>query len=92
MGVAISREMIRLARDEERGNPLGLVYRKGDAAEFRADEAAHLIVANYLLNNARTPADLVRSCRAIYSAWRPYERLWASTKCVETALGGCNAG
>ena len=75
VGVDISKEMIRLARGEERRNPLGCVYRKGDAGEFEADEAVHLIVANYLLNNARTPAQLVRFCRIFHSALRPGRRV-----------------
>ena len=70
VGVDISEEMIRLAREEERRRPLVCEYRHGDAARFEPDEAVDLVVAMYLLNYAETAGELARFCRALHDALR----------------------
>ena len=75
VGVDISDEMIRLAREEERRQPLGCVYRRGDAAGIEPDEPVDLVVAMYLLNYAETPGELARFCRVVHDALRPGGRV-----------------
>ncbi len=70
-GVDISIEMIRLAEQEERRNPLGCTYLHGDAAAFEPAEPVDLVVATYLLNYARTREQLLRFCQACHDALRP---------------------
>ena len=70
-GVDLSSEMIRLAQESERRRPLGCSYVQADAADFRPVEPVDLVVAAYLLNYARTRAELVRFCRACRDSLRP---------------------
>lgn len=70
-GVDISAEMIRLAEENERRWPLGCSYVQADAADFAPAEPVDLVVAAYLLNYARTRADLVRLCRTCRDCLRP---------------------
>lgn len=75
LGIDISGEMIRLAREEEQRRPLGCTYRHGDAAGFEPDEPVHLVVAMYLLNYARTADELISFCRVFHRALRPGGRV-----------------
>lgn len=70
-GIDISKEMIRLAEQEERRNPLGCTYLHLDAASFAPPEPVDLVVATYLLNYARTRDQLLRFCRVCHDALRP---------------------
>lgn len=74
-GVDISREMIALAEAEERQDPLGCRYVCEDATRFAPPAQVDIVVAIYLLNYARTRAELDRFCRACYRALRPGGRL-----------------
>lgn len=70
-GVDISQAMIELAEGRERHHPLGCRYVRADVAEFEPGEPVDLVVAAYLLNYARTPAELLRFCRVCFDALRP---------------------
>ncbi len=76
-GVDISAEMVELAREAERLQPLGCEYIHQDAAEFAPEEPADIVTAVYLFNYAGTPAQLLRMCRAARSALRAGGRLVA---------------
>ena len=76
-GVDISAEMVQLARDAERRQPLGCRYVCQDAAEFAPEEPADIVTAVYLFNYARTPAQLLRMCQAARGALRQGGRLVA---------------
>lgn len=69
-GVDISAEMIRLADESERRRPLGCSYVQADAANFVPAEPVELVVAAYLLNYAKTRAELVRLCLAARNCLR----------------------
>lgn len=76
-GVDISAEMVELAREAERREPLGCRYVCQDAAEFAPEEPADIVTAVYLFNYASTPAQLLRMCQAARGALRPGGRLVA---------------
>lgn len=71
LGVDISREMILLAEGEEQRAPLGVRYLHGDAGELDVAGAFDIVSAAYLLNYARTKAELLRFCQVAYRALRP---------------------
>ncbi len=70
-GVDISQAMVELAEERERQHPLGCRYVRADVAEFEPREPVDLVVAAYLLNYARTPAELLRFCRVCFDALKP---------------------
>ncbi|MCY4025194.1 MAG: methyltransferase domain-containing protein [Acidobacteria bacterium] len=74
-GVDVSREMVALAQAQERAEPLGCRYVCADAADFTPDAPVDAVTAIYLLNYARTRAELERFCRACHRALRPGGRL-----------------
>src|SRR5215475_1430956 len=52
LGVDISPEMIRLAREHEQAEPLGITYQVGDAVSLPRLGAFDVVTAVYLLNYA----------------------------------------
>lgn len=70
-GVDISAEMIRLAREEEKANPLGAEYHVQDALSLDLGEQFDLVCAAYLLNYARTAAELRQMARVIARHLKP---------------------
>ena len=64
-GGDISAEMIRLAQDQERRQPLGCKYLQADAAAFRPAGPVDLVVAMYLLNYARTAEQFLVSAKSV---------------------------
>ena len=74
-GVDVSIEMVRLAEAQERADPIGCRYVCADAGTFTPDEPVDVVTAIYLLNYARTRAELDRFCRACWRALRPGGRL-----------------
>lgn len=65
-GVDISSEMIDLAKEQELLTQLGCTYEVYDVAEMPVMEKVDLVTAMYLLNYARTKAELLAFCRAAY--------------------------
>lgn len=75
-GVDVSREMIRLAEEEEEREPLGCRFVCRDAADFEPTAgAADVVVAMYFLHYAGTRDKLVRFCRVCHHALRPGGRI-----------------
>ena len=74
-GVDVSEQMVALAEAEERKDPLGCRYVCEDAATFAPPAQVDIVVAIYLLNYARSRAELDRFYRACYRALRPGGRL-----------------
>jgi len=85
-GVDVSEGMIELAEQRERQRPLGCRYVCADVAAFEPAEPVDLVVAAYLLNYARTPAELLRLCRACHGALRPGGRLVGLNNDVRNVL------
>ena len=71
VGVDVSREMILLAKENERKHPLGCQYIQSDAAAYQHDEPVDLVLAAYLLNYAQTREDLVGFCRTCWNSLKP---------------------
>ncbi len=71
VGVDLSEQMIRLARQQEARQPLGIEYLVQDARRLETDGTFDVVVAAYLLNYARTSEELLQMCRTIARALKP---------------------
>ena len=65
VGVDISEEMIRLAKQQEQNHPLGVDYILGDAITLGGIGKFDLVVASYLLNYAQTKEQLLKMFQTI---------------------------
>ena len=70
-GIDLSQGMIDLARRQEAQHRLGIEYVVGDARELPGTQPVDLVVAAYLLNYARTGAELQAMCCGIARALKP---------------------
>ncbi|MDX2170687.1 MAG: methyltransferase domain-containing protein [Deltaproteobacteria bacterium] len=75
LGVDLSAEMIRLARQAEAAQPLGCEYLVGDAGALIEPGTFDLVVAAYLLNYAPNRDTLRRMCAVAFTHLRPGGRL-----------------
>ena len=71
LGVDASAEMVQLARQAESAAPRGCRYLVADVRELGAIGTLDVVVASYLLNYARTRAELPRFRDAMYANLRP---------------------
>ncbi len=71
VGVDISRKMLELARQQEALQPLGIEYIVADVRELGFIGSFDLVVASYLLNDARTKEQLLQMCQTIYANLKP---------------------
>jgi SAM-dependent methyltransferase len=65
VGVDISGEMIRLAKQQEQNHPLGIDYVLGDVMTLGSIGKFDLVVAAYLLNYAQTNEQLLKMFQTI---------------------------
>ncbi len=70
LGVDISAEMIRRAKQEEQRNPIGCEYQQSDVGATVLSEPVDLVIAMYSLGYARSASQLLEFCRACYNALR----------------------
>lgn len=77
VGVDISAEMIRLAREAEAESPLGIAYHCADAASLPELGRFDLVTAAYLLHYAPDVDTLAGMCRNIAACLRPGGRFVA---------------
>jgi len=70
-GIDISAEMISLAEELERDDPLGLVYLCGDVAQMPDVGQFDLVTAAYLLHYAPNKEQLHRMCERIACQLKP---------------------
>ncbi len=70
-GLDLSAGMIELARAQEARQPLGVTYAVADARELSVVAPVDLAVAAYLLNYARTLAELRAMCDGIARSLKP---------------------
>ena len=66
IGVDISPEMVRLGREHEQAEPLGITYQVCDAVALPPLGAFDLVTAIYLLNYATSKDQLLGMCRSAY--------------------------
>jgi ubiquinone/menaquinone biosynthesis C-methylase UbiE len=79
VGVDISTEMIRLAREQEEREPLGIEYRVSAAQELPIIDQFDAVTAVFLLNYAESTQELLDMCRAVYRNLKPGHRFLAIT-------------
>jgi toxoflavin synthase len=66
VGVDISTEMIRLAREQEQRDPLEIEYRIGAVQDLPVIEEFDMVTAIFLLNYAESSQELLEMCRAAH--------------------------
>lgn len=71
VGVDISLEMIRLARQQETAHHLGIEYICQDVMELGKVGEFDLVVASFLLNYAQTKEQLVKMCQVAFDNLKP---------------------
>ncbi|AUX46619.1 methyltransferase UbiE [Sorangium cellulosum] len=74
VGVDVSAEMIRLAREEEARQPLGIEYVCAAAQHLVSIGEFDLVTAVFLLNYAESRDDLATMCRVVYEHLKPGQR------------------
>lgn len=67
VGVDLSAEMIALAEESERAEPLGCRYLVHDVLDLSLGEQYDVVVGMYLLNYARSREELNQFCRVVYT-------------------------
>jgi len=65
VGIDLSEAMIRLARDQESREPLGITYRIEDACAESARQEFDVVVSAWLLVYARNQVELSAMCRGL---------------------------
>ncbi|WP_242589555.1 class I SAM-dependent methyltransferase [Corallococcus macrosporus] len=70
-GVDISEEMVRVAREYEAAQPLGIEYHVADVADMAPLGVFDCVTAIYLLHYAHSPEHLLRMCRSIHAHLKP---------------------
>lgn len=71
LGVDLSKEMIALAEDSERTEPLGCHYLVHDVLTLQLQGQYDLVVAMYLLNYAQSVEELQQFCRVAFEHLKP---------------------
>jgi SAM-dependent methyltransferase len=71
VGVDLSPRMVELARRREAEAPLDITYLVHDAGNLEHLGDFDVVVGSYLLNYARTEAELLAFCRAIHRNLKP---------------------
>lgn len=71
VGVDVSEEMIRNARQHEARQPLGVEYHVSDVADMPLLGTFDLVTAIYLLHYASSPEHMLRMCRSIHAHLKP---------------------
>lgn len=66
LGVDISKNMIDLAEEQERSEPLGVRYFVGDCKRLSRIDEFDIILGSYLLNYAETKEQLRSFCNSVY--------------------------
>jgi len=79
IGIDISPEMVRLGREQEQAEPLGVTYQVCDATALPALGTFDLVTAIYLLNYATSTDQLLGMCRSAYDNLVPGGRFVAYT-------------
>ncbi len=79
LGIDISPEMVRLGREHEQAEPLGVTYQVSDATALPTLGTFDLVTAIYLLNYATSTNQLLGMCRSAYANLVPGGRFVAYT-------------
>ena len=90
IGVDISPEMIRLAKQQEQAEPLGITYQVCDVTELPRLGPVDLITAIHLLNYARSKEEMLKMFQQAYDNLELGGRLVAYTVNPAFKLSGSN--
>lgn len=77
VGVDISKEMVRLAQEQEAKEPLGIEYIHDSVQTMGKIGEFDLVTAVFLLNYAPTREDLLQMCQTAYDNLKPGQRFVA---------------
>lgn len=75
LGVDVSREMIRVAKEEEEKCQDGVAYQVCDALALPVLGTFHVVTAAFLLTYAKTKDELATMCQNLYNNLSPQGRL-----------------
>ncbi|MFA6476118.1 MAG: methyltransferase domain-containing protein [Candidatus Paceibacterota bacterium] len=67
VGVDLSPEMIKLANEKEKENPLGIRYEVGDISKLNKLGEFDMAVGGFILHYSKTKEELLGMCKSIYS-------------------------
>ncbi len=71
LGIDISTEMIRLAKEQEKEFPIGCSYLIEDVSKIEIKNQFDSVTAMYLLNYAKSKESLLLFCKVAFNALRP---------------------
>lgn len=83
VGIDQSAEMIRLARQQEAEDPLGIEYIQMDASQAGRIDEFDIVTAAYLLHYAPTREQLLKMCQIAYANLKPGQRFIVSNTNIE---------
>jgi len=86
VGVDISSEMIRLAKQKEKENPVGIKYEIGDVICLDKLGDFDLVVGGFLLHYSKTKEELFGMCKSIYKNLKEGGRFVTINNHPETPL------
>ena len=89
IGVDLSEEMIVLAKETEKSEPLGITYYVGNALDLDLGKQFDLISASYLLNYAENEIQLQTMCNVIAKHLKPggkFVTINNNPECKNTAI------
>lgn len=75
LGVDLSPEMIKLARDHEDRHPLGINYQVGSIQDIGALGQFDLVFSPFVMSYAKDRTELLEMCRILYQNLKPGGRL-----------------
>lgn len=85
-GVDISGEMIKLARQEEKKNPLGIRYECADVLKLPVIGKFDIVLGSFLLHYSKTKEELSAMCRNIYANVKAGGRFAGINDCPDNPL------
>jgi ubiquinone/menaquinone biosynthesis C-methylase UbiE len=87
IGVDLSPEMIKIAEEKEKKNPLGITYDVGKVGELKKVGEFDLVVAGFLLHYSETEEELLQMCKDIYKNMKKGGRFFTINRNPLSPLG-----
>lgn len=88
VGVDLSSEMIRIAKEKEKNRPLGIKYVVADVIDLGKIGEFDLVVGGFLLHYSKTKEELAKMCKSIYINLKKAGKFVAINNNPENPLAG----
>ncbi len=66
VGIDLSNEMIKIAKEKEKRKPLGITYLIGDAISLEKIKEFDVVIGGFLLHYSKTKEEIAGMCNSIY--------------------------